>query len=212
MDIYIKPYKKISLANRSKITVGDVCEVFAPNSTKHRVEELTLLATSSEKHTYLISVLDIVAVIDKQYPDCTVSNMGEYDTIVEYAPQRPRRNVIWSWAKAAFVALVLFAGACTAIICFHNDAGVADVFQTYYSIIMGEKSDKPLIIYLPYSIGLAVGIIGFFNRFGGRKITDDPTPIEVEISSYDDEITRTLVDKIGEKQLDRKHKGGGGNS
>jgi stage V sporulation protein AA len=61
---------------------------------------------------------------------------------------------------------------------------------------LGEEKDNPLIIEIPYSIGLAAGIIVFFNHFLGHKITDDPTPIEVEMTEYDKEVTDTILNSI----------------
>ena len=45
-----------------------------------------------------------------------------------------------------------------------------------------------------YSIGLGVGIIIFYNHFGPKKLTKDPTPIEVEMRKYERDINQTLID------------------
>lgn len=45
-----------------------------------------------------------------------------------------------------------------------------------------------------YSIGLAVGIILFFNHIGGRRITKDPTPIEVEMRIYERDVNDALIE------------------
>ena len=45
-----------------------------------------------------------------------------------------------------------------------------------------------------YSLGLAAGIIVFFNHIGGRRITKDPTPIEVEMRIYEDDVNNALVE------------------
>lgn len=47
---------------------------------------------------------------------------------------------------------------------------------------------------MAYSIGLAIGIIVFFNHIGGRRITKDPTPIEVEMRIYEDDVNNALVE------------------
>ena len=33
----------------------------------------------------------------------------------------------------------------------------------------------------------------FFNHIGGRRITKDPTPIEVEMSTYEEDVEKTLI-------------------
>ncbi len=57
-----------------------------------------------------------------------------------------------------------------------------------------------MLIDLPYSIGLAAGIIVFFNHFSGKKLTDDPTPIEVEMSVYEKEVADNLIDTLNKKR------------
>ena len=42
----------------------------------------------------------------------------------------------------------------------------------------------------------------FFNHFGGRKITEDPTPMEVEMRVYEDDVNKTLIEQ--EKRKERK--------
>ena len=61
------------------------------------------------------------------------------------------------------------------------------------------------MIEFTYSIGLAVGIIIFYNHFGKAKITKDPTPTEVEMRTYEDEINSVLVEVADRQQA---HKGG----
>ena len=41
-----------------------------------------------------------------------------------------------------------------------------------------------------------------FNHFGGRKITEDPTPMEVEMRVYEDDVNKTLIEQ--EKRKERK--------
>ena len=44
-----------------------------------------------------------------------------------------------------------------------------------------------------YSIGLAVGIIVFFNHVGHKKITHDPTPIQIEMRKYETDLDTAFI-------------------
>ena len=77
---------------------------------------------------------------------------------------------------------------------FHNDIGISDVFIRVYEMVMDEPSDGITILEISYSIGLASGIILFFNHIGGRRITKDPTPIELEMRIYEDQVNNALVE------------------
>lgn len=200
MDIYIKPVKKVPISDRSVIYIKDVCSVSAEKNVADKVNNIKLLQIDkSEDANYLISVIDIIKVIKKAYPDYTVNNVGEIDTLIDYKPKKNEKNSFLKWLKITVVAIILVAGSATAIMSFHSDAQMPEVFKTYYKLFFGKTSDKPLIIDIPYSLGLAVGIIVFFNHFAGKKITDDPTPIEVEMTLYDTEVSDTLIEKLSEE-------------
>ena len=94
-------------------------------------------------------------------------------------------------------------GSATAIMSFHTDAQIPMVFQNYYRIFFQKESEKPLIIDIPYSIGLAFGIIIFFNHFMGKKMSEEPTPIEVEMSTYETAVNSTVIDQMTEKKAEK---------
>ncbi len=202
MDIYIKPAKKAAIAQREIIYIKDIAEVFAPSNVVDRVKNIKILKVdNSQKKKYLITVIDIISAIDKTLPGNTINNVGEIDTVIEYEPEKSKDNQLLKWLKIAFVSIVLFAGSSTAIMSFHSDAQMAGVFENYYYIFFNEKVQHPLIIDLPYSIGIAVGIIVFFNHFMGKKVTDDPTPIEVEISTYEADVTDNIIDTLNTERI-----------
>ena len=77
---------------------------------------------------------------------------------------------------------------------FHNDISIGKVFEKIYGIVTGQPYDGYGVLEISYSIGLALGIIVFFNHVGGRRITKDPTPIEVEMRIYEDQVNTALVE------------------
>ncbi|MCL2204812.1 MAG: stage V sporulation protein AA [Defluviitaleaceae bacterium] len=199
MDIYIKPKKKVALSEVRAITVKDVADVVAVKDVAKKVEAMKLQEIDPQgkpKQNYLISVTDIIKRVKKAYPDYTVNNVGESDTWVQYAVRKSQDNSWWKWAKVVFVVVVLLVGSSTAIMSFQSDAQMPQVFENYFRIFYGETRSNPRIITIPYAIGLAVGIIAFYNHFLGKKLTDDPTPIEVEMEQYEKQVTETMVDLI----------------
>ena len=75
-----------------------------------------------------------------------------------------------------------------------NDIGINDVFVKVYEMVMGRPGDGYGILELSYCLGLAIGIIVFFNHIGGRRITKDPTPIEVEMRVYEQDVNKALIE------------------
>jgi len=203
MDIYIKPKKKVSLSEQAQVTINDVADVVATKEVAAKIKKMKLLdvdTTSGKKQNYLISITDIITVVQQAYPNFTVNNVGEIDTWVQYLPKRSIDRPWLKWLKIAAVVVILFIGSSTAIMSFHTDGQMPKIFERYYSIFFGHEKTNPAIINIPYSIGLAVGIVLFYNHLMGKKITDDPTPIEVEMELYDRDVTDTMVDAMSQRQ------------
>lgn len=209
MDIYIKSKKKATLSGVSEITLGDVAEIVADTGITDKISKLVLqkiTADNKTKKNYLISVTDIIKAIKEKFPDATVSNVGETDTWVQFSAQKSRDTSWWKWAKIAFVCLVLTVGSSTAIMAFHTDSQIPRIFENYYRLLTGNEQENPRVVTIPYAIGLAVGIIAFYNHFMGRKLTDDPTPIEVEMEQYENHVTETMVDLMKIRKRDKQGK------
>jgi len=201
VDIYIKPKKKVSISGVDHITISHVCDVQAPADIRERIENLKLMPAGSDpRKIYLVSVIDIIKSIDQSFPGHTINNVGEMDTVVLYHIHEKKDAPFWKWLKISVISLVFGIGAATAIMSFHNDAEIPKVFKAYHKMFTGETTDKPRTIQISYSIGIATGIIVFFNHFGGRKITVDPSPLEIEMSDYDKTVTETLVDHLEAKK------------
>ena len=87
---------------------------------------------------------------------------------------------------------------------FNNDVDVTKMFSQIYELVTGTKSDGFTMLELTYSIGLIIGILVFFNHFGKKRFSVDPTPIEVEMRLYENDLQTTLIENISrkEKELD----------
>jgi stage V sporulation protein AA len=193
--------KKVSVAGPQQLRLPDIADIYAPAELMPKLRKIKLLDMRiKKKKNCLLSIIDIINAIDKEVPGHTINNVGEIDTVIEYTPKTGQPNAFWQWSKVAFISLLLLSGSATAIMSFHSDSQMPTVFQNYYKLFFDESRDSTIIIDLPYSIGLAVGIIVFFNHFLGKKITDDPTPIEVEMSLYEGDVTDTMIDLLNTKK------------
>ena len=146
----------------------------------------------------VFSILMVIELIHEDYPNVDVSNEGESDFIVEYVPN-PEKPEWVNAIKAVLLCIVIFFGAAFTIMAFNNDVGVADVFSRFYGQVMGQPSDGVTELEICYSIGLAVGILTFFNHVGRKKITPDPTPMQVEMRKYETDIDNTFIENAQRK-------------
>lgn len=201
MVVYIKPKKKAKIIGKNTIKIKDVADVYAPEKIQNRINSIKLLSINKEENKkYLVSVMDIIKKIEEEIKDLTISNVGETDTIIEYEkPSTKIKNAV-NIVKVFVISIMVCIGSATAIMSFHSDAQLEKIFQNYYYIFFNRRIENPMIIELPYSIGLAMSIIIFFNHFSGKKATKDPTPIEVELTTYETQVLDNLVDTLGERK------------
>ncbi len=196
MDIYIKADKKYNTNKTGKVHLKDIADVSCDSSIKSQLENLTVLNIKDEgEKCYLVSIIEIINIINNAFPGHSINSVGETDTVIEFQKNKKENSYI-KYIKIIFVCVVLFAGSATAIMSFHSDAQMSTVFENYYYIFFNEKIENPAIINLPYSLGLAIGIIVFFNHFSNKKLTNDPTPIEVEMSVYEKDVTDNIIDTL----------------
>lgn len=69
---------------------------------------------------------------------------------------------VMEWCKLILVSLIVFLGSAFTIMTFNTDVSVGDVFDNLYRLILGHKKDS-VIMETAYSIGIFVGILGFYN-------------------------------------------------
>ncbi|WP_124984419.1 stage V sporulation protein AA [Anaerotignum faecicola] len=162
MDIYIKPAEKVQLVGKREVLLRDVAEVFLSGQTAGEAERLVVFRIPEErKKTYLLSVVDLIQVLHRKYPNAAVNNVGETDILIEYLPQAEGRNPLWVWAKVAFVSLVLFVGASTTIMCFHSDTQLPLIFENMYYLFL--RKAKRCQSCFPFPTALVWGLALSFS-------------------------------------------------
>ena len=102
------------------------------------------------------------------------------------------------------MVIISFIGAAFSIMAFNNDVGTTKMFSQIYELVTGKTNSGFTILELTYCIGLTIGILTFFNHFGKKKFSVDPTPMEVEMRLYENDIQTTLIETYSrkEKELD----------
>ena len=186
---------------KTDVTLGDILTLECSNKAMiPKLKVLKILKIPDQgKRRYVISILKIIACIHEKYPGVDIQNMGETDIIVTYEDQKTPGMAV-HLIKTIFVAMLTFAGSAFAIMAFNNDASVSDLFSQMYEFIMGSGSDGFSIMEVSYSVGITIGILVFFNHFGKKKFTVDPTPLEVQMRVYENDIQTTLIENASRKE------------
>lgn len=191
--VYLKLEQNSQVVNR-KILLQDVGEIFAADTDLGKeIGNLVLYTVKGDKNQKLIfSAMKVIEMIQKQRPGLLVENIGETDFVVEYKiPTTPKKG--WEYLKTVILFLIVFFGSAFTIMTFNTDVSVGDVFSEFYEMVMGEKQTSGSIMEIAYSIGIAVGILGFYNHFSRQKVHDDPTPIHIEMRNYEEEMNKAVI-------------------
>ncbi|PKR85966.1 stage V sporulation protein AA [Heyndrickxia camelliae] len=189
-SIYIRMRNKVEVNQNSKITLSDIAQIIAPEKYLHQLKQLFIYqVTKEDKNTVVIDVMKIIDALTQKWSGLDIQLIGPSQTIVE---------VIYKKRKVSFpffilIWLLLFIGSALAIMNFHEDVSMQEVHQKIYKMITGEYVSKPLILQIPYSIGLGLGMIIFFNHIFKKRFNEEPSPLEVEIFNYQQDLDQYVI-------------------
>ncbi|MGO5052674.1 stage V sporulation protein AA [Lachnospiraceae bacterium LCP25S3_G4] len=198
--VYIKADQNVEVT-KPDVSLGDILSMECSNKdVVPRLKSLKILKIPKQgTRRYVISILRIVQLIHEVYPGIDVQSVGEPDIIVTFEDQKTPNKWL-HWLKTIGVVIITFIGAAFSIMAFNNDVSTAGLFSQIYELLVGKPSDGFTILEVTYSIGLSIGILIFFNHFGGKKFTVDPTPMEIELRLYENDIQTTLVQNYSRKE------------
>jgi len=200
VTVYLKLNQITQMFNK-EVYVSDVAEVYCSDEhIQNRCKAVKIKKIKEDKdYRYVMNAMDIVKKMEALDSRITVDNMGEQDFIIDYQKEK-KYSPFWQWTKTLFVCSICFFGAAFAIMTFNNDSSATEIFKQIYFMVMGTESDGFTIVEVSYSLGLALGVILFFNHFAAVKINTDPTPLEVEMRLYEDNVNKTVIQNAGRKE------------
>lgn len=202
--IYLKMDAKIKLRG-DVVRIGDLGKLYCEDS--NIVNKIKILQIyrfqKSDKNRCVIGVLKVIELIHKEYPAFAIDIVGETESIVEQITEKSKP--LWmDYLKITLVSAVCFFGTLYTIMSYHNEISIIDLFGKTYTLVTGMETDGFTALEASYSIGLSLGIIVFYNHIGKRKLTPDPSPVTVEMRTYEDDVNRSLVELANreEKTID----------
>ncbi len=192
--LYLKIDKNVR-AKGKPVCLGDISSLnCAEKAIEHKVKTLHLpMQAVNGAGRYVFSIFDVIEVIQKEYPSLEVNNLGEADFILTVEQEKNPSDLV-SWGKTAFVCFLSFFGAAFSIMAFNNDIDIEKLFGQLYETFTGTPSNGFTLLEISYSIGVGLGILIFFHHFSRKQSCSDPTPLEVEMRTYEDEVDQTLIE------------------
>lgn len=188
--VYLRLRKQIGLPAGTPIRLRDVARVLAEPELEAKLLELELVRPEQrDGNLIVIDMLQVISAIRARFPGQRVELLGEPHVLVEMVkPEKKPSPLLF-----ALVWLLLFFGAALTIMNFHADVSMPEVQVRIVEMITGEKDEHPYLFQGAYSVGIGFGMIVFFNHLFRKKWNEEPTPLEVEMFLYQENLNQYVV-------------------
>jgi stage V sporulation protein AA len=168
--VYIRMRNRVLVKPDEKVYLLDIAQIIAPETVIPELKNLMVHHVSiRDKNIIIIDVMKVIRMISNLIEDVEVQTIF---------------ILIW---------FLLFFGSAMAIMNFHDDVSMRSVQEKLYKIITGVEDSKPWIFQIPYSIGLGLGMILFFNHVFQKRINEEPSPLEVEMFNYQMDLDNYVI-------------------
>ncbi len=188
--VYIQMKRRLTINKSSSMKLGEMAQIIAPERMKDLRQMVVLSKTSDiEKKFIVLDVMTVISKITSRYPDSDIQVIGPSETIIELVEKRrsvPSFLFVLVW-------LLLFVGSGLAIMNFHEETSMQTMHQKIYWMMTGKINSTPYIVQIPYSLGLGLGMILFFNHLFKKRINKEPSPLEIEMFNYQQDLDQYVV-------------------
>jgi stage V sporulation protein AA len=189
-SIYVRMRNRVEVKTSSVIKLIEIAQIIAPEKYLRLLEGLPIYkVTKEDKNTVVIDVMHVIQTIKAKWNAMDIQLIGPTQTIVEVIYKKRKVSIPFF----LLIWLLLFIGSALAIMNFHEDVSMQAVHQKIYKMVTGKEMNKPLILQIPYSIGLGIGMVIFFNHFFKKRFNEEPSPLEVEIFNYQQDLDQYVI-------------------
>ncbi|HWJ79973.1 MAG TPA: stage V sporulation protein AA [Niallia sp.] len=200
--IYIRMRHRIQKKSNDVIYLRDLAQVIASDTYMSKLNNLCLYhITEQDKNIIIIDSTRVIRIITSEFKEVEVQLIGPAQTIIEVVFKKKKLSL----PLFILVWLLLFIGSGLTIMNFHEDVSMQAVHQRLYTMITGKEVEKPLMFQIPYSIGLGLGMVIFFNHVFKKRLNEEPSPLEVEVFNYQQSLDQYVImheNKESMKNLD----------
>ncbi|HBZ79516.1 MULTISPECIES: stage V sporulation protein AA [Brevibacillus] len=188
--LFLRLRKRLAVKPEAMIALGDICQLFWDGEREEALKRMPIYQVKpTDGNLIVIDIMQVIQRVRSVYPEVELEIQGSPQIIVEVLNPRKKANPV----LVALVWVLLFIGSGLAIMNFHTDVSMREVHERIFYLITGERSEQPLWLQIPYSIGIGMGMILFFNHIFQKKINEEPSPLEVELFMYQQSLDQYYI-------------------
>ncbi len=172
--IYARLNDRATLAPYTQVTVRDVAQV-------HPADENILsqpINCPMAEGVWKLESLELAKAITKQIPDAQIALLGPAVCYVHRTAHLERGRLHTLRLIIAFLLLTI--GSALALSWFHSDVNMAAAQRELFALFTGHPPQEPLLIYIPYGLGVGLGVAMFYSLIGHRSIS----PMDIKLQQY----------------------------
>ncbi len=194
--VYLRLRKQVRLPFGAPVRLGDIARILADPQYEPELVGLVMERPEySDGNLIVIDMLQVIGCIKRKFPFLRVEVLGEPHVLVEMVAREKKPSI----ALFIIVWLLLFFGAGLTIMNFHADVSMPEVQIRIVEMITGKRDEHPYLFQVAYSIGIGFGMIVFFNHLFKKKWNEEPTPLEVEMYLYQENLNQYVIAEEYEK-------------
>ncbi|OAB46972.1 stage V sporulation protein AA [Paenibacillus antarcticus] len=199
--IYLQLKKRIQIPRGKMIKLGDIAQILSEPEWEEKLSSLELvLPLQKDGNLLVMDLMQIIPRVKKVIPNVFIESIGLQQVIVEIVGNSKKPSI----SLFLLVWLLLFFGSALTIMNFHADVNMMEVQIKVVEMVTGKRDEHPYLFQTSYSIGIGFGMVVFFNHLFKKKWNEEPTPLEVEMFLYQENIDEFVVaeeyKKVGTKQ------------
>lgn len=188
--VYIRMKKKKKAKGLQTVYLRDIAYVSTNTHLLDQIENTRLYTITKKDHNIvIIDSFIVIKHLNDLFPNLHFQLLGPTQTIINVNEKSHKPHIL----MVSFVWLLLFIGTGMTIMNFHYDVNMQEVQQKLHFLFTGEENDYPLLIQIPYSLGLGGGMLLFFNHWFKKRFNEEPSPLEIELHNYQQDLEQYII-------------------
>ncbi|NBJ71583.1 MULTISPECIES: stage V sporulation protein AA [Clostridia] len=189
-QVYLRMKKNMELTRYQVLRLKDIAVISTNDAKKRQLEDMPIYRLGKkDKNIVVIDSFLVIEHLNRDFPDLEFQLVGPNQTIVRIEKQRKSPTVFIAFG----VWVLIFVGTAMTIMNFHYDVSMQEVHQKIHYLLTGEQEEYPLWLQIPYSFGLGIGMLLFFNHWFNKRFNEEPSPLEVEIYNYQQDLDNYVI-------------------
>lgn len=195
VNIYFQFKSELSKRSGETVLLSDLVDISCPEPYISKLNEAVAFPLGITGVTK-VTAMQIIRLITGIIDNASINPIGSPYVLFEpaaTADSKPHAR-LFKVFKVISGTVLLFIGSLLAVLYFHADVDMNLAHSIIYRAISGETLEKPLLMIIPYSLGVGIGIAVFFDVFNIKNKKHKPGPLELELYQAEREMKEYLTD------------------